>query len=91
MANYEITVHRADPIHDEEMPTGAIHIDKPQPCEGEPEHRFQTDAEAIADVLWNTLPGGTIDRLVAEMLRRHASLLRVRRTAPSDAEEVERD
>jgi hypothetical protein len=38
---------------------------------------YASDAEALADALWTSLPGGTIDRLTERMLFRGASLLRV--------------
>lgn len=39
---------------------------------------FQADACAIVDLLYETLPGGTIDQVLAELCQRKASLLRVR-------------
>jgi hypothetical protein len=36
---------------------------------------YRGDATAIADVLIETLPGGTVDALMAELLQRRASLL----------------
>ena len=38
---------------------------------------FKTDAKAIADLLCATLPGGTLDQLICELLTRKASLFRV--------------
>ena len=35
---------------------------------------FAEEASALADVLCKTLPGGTLDALTAELMRRHASL-----------------
>lgn len=38
---------------------------------------YAVQAHAIADTLLESLPGGTVDRLLAELLTRRASLLRV--------------
>jgi len=38
---------------------------------------FAQDAGAIAEVLWTTLPGGTIDALLCALLAQRASLLHV--------------
>lgn len=38
-------------------------------------HQF--DAEAVAEALWESLPGGTVDALLGVLLRRRASLLHV--------------
>lgn len=38
---------------------------------------MELDAAQIADLLWETLPGGTLDMLVAELMGRRASVLRV--------------
>ena len=39
---------------------------------------YQMQARSLADALFKTLPGGTIDALLCEMLSRKASLLNVR-------------
>ncbi len=38
---------------------------------------YAEQANALADALFNSLPGGTVDALLAEMLRRKASLFRI--------------
>lgn len=38
---------------------------------------YAAQAKELADVLLKSLPGGTIDQLLAELLERKASLLRV--------------
>lgn len=38
---------------------------------------MELDAAQLADVLWEALPGGTIDALLAELMGRRASVLRV--------------
>jgi hypothetical protein len=77
----EITVHKADATRDESVADAAIHIDKVMPPYLDPtEGRdlFASDAEQIAEVLFAHLPGGTQDELIAALLRRRASLFRVR-------------
>jgi hypothetical protein len=38
---------------------------------------YARDAGRLADALWDALPGGTIDRLIVELMERRASLFRV--------------
>ena len=38
---------------------------------------FQNDGKALADAMFEHLPGGTIDELLAEMMTRRASMFRV--------------
>ena len=38
---------------------------------------YTAEAKVLADALLKSLPGGTIDQLLAELLERKASLLRV--------------
>ena len=47
--------------------------DLPQPSQ----ETFRADAVALATALRQTLPGGTLDRLLVELLSAHASALRV--------------
>lgn len=35
---------------------------------------FKSEASSLANILFDTLPGGTIDHLLAEMMKRRASL-----------------
>lgn len=51
-----------------------IEIDDEIPASGV---AFEEQARTLASVLWETLPGGTIDALIAEMLKRRASKYRV--------------
>lgn len=51
------------------------------PEAGEAAHEL--DARALADALWRSLPGGTLDRLFAELARRYVSRLRVARPDPT--------
>lgn len=45
----------------------------------DPEDAMNIDARRITEALWEALPGGTLDRLCAELLRRQASRLHVAR------------
>lgn len=45
---------------------------------------FVRDGVAIAEALWNSLPGGTLDVLTGELLARRASVFRVRFAKPSE-------
>lgn len=38
---------------------------------------YHAEAVKLADALWDTLPGGTVDQLVVELLSRRTSLFRV--------------
>jgi len=38
---------------------------------------YQLEAERLGEAIWDTLPGGTLDRLIAYLLTRKASLLAV--------------
>jgi hypothetical protein len=44
--------------------------------------RHEVAGHMMAALLWETLPGGTIDQLVIALLERHASVLRVAHAAP---------
>lgn len=54
-----------------------IHIEMPDVEAHLSRATFASDAKAMAGALIATLPGGTVDALVAELLTRRASLLRV--------------
>lgn len=45
--------------------------------------RFASEGAALAEAIWASCPGGTIDALIAALLVRRASLLRV--TFPQEA------
>lgn len=78
-----VTVHAAQPIRDEPAPAGRIVIATTLPPFDGGDWRDRTvalyaaDAKAIVDVLLDTLPGGTVDQVLAELLLRKASLFRV--------------
>ncbi len=72
-----VRVCSAAPIADEDRPRARIEISGALPpgnLEKRAEH-FQHEAETIADVLVESLPGGTFDRLVAVLLQFKASRL----------------
>ncbi len=80
-----VHVHRAEPVGDAPpVEPVAIMIDLDQPPAPDnasyvaaARGRFVADAKAIADALYGHLPGGTLDALLAEMLVRRGSQLRV--------------
>lgn len=45
--------------------------------DGDSTSTFEDDATAIVDALWDTLPGGTVDQIVIELLQRSARVLKV--------------
>ncbi len=63
------------------IPGVMIEISSPFP-NGLPPHEARTlhrhEAKKLADALFNSLPGGTLDRLIVEMAHRKVSDLRVR-------------
>jgi hypothetical protein len=74
-------VYCASPIHnDDQVPVGTITIIEPMPHEETEEALKQTyayDASEILRVLRGTLPQGTLDHLLIQLLEDKASLLRV--------------
>lgn len=78
---HTISIHRAQPIQGVDRPQPVtIIIDAVFPSgSGNGEAIHTRDATTLTDALASSLPGGTWDRLVACMLERHASLLRVNR------------
>lgn len=78
-----IHVHRADATRTEPVPAVTIAVDLTQPAhDGDnyaaaAQSMFDCDAKLIADALHNTLPGGTLKALMAELLERQVCLLRV--------------
>ena len=73
-----VTIFRAD---EPDVTDLLIRIVDPLPMEktlDEQKKLYVYQAHSLANALWDTLPGGTLDQLVVELLTRHASLLRVR-------------
>lgn len=73
------TVHRAQGVGDKPAPPPRSIVIGAALPERDPNGRdlMQEDADLIADVLIGTLPGGTIDRLLAALLIRRGTMLRV--------------
>jgi hypothetical protein len=80
----EIHVYRAD---GEEAQPVVIRVEQPMPAiqydlpVGEftqrASARFASEGAALAEAIWSSCPGGTVDALIAALLTRRASLLRV--------------
>lgn len=72
-----VVVSRADPMlaSDLDLPGAVVEVT------GHIGDGFDADADArvIAEALWDSLPGATIDRLISALLRRRESQLRVSR------------
>jgi protein required for attachment to host cells len=88
----DMKLYIAAPVGDEIVPPLEITADEPFPELSAQDERSSSHAwtvkirnahercaEEIAERLWRSLPGGTWDRLVAKMVERHATLLRVKR------------
>lgn len=79
---HEIHIHRADAIRSVDGPVNpvVIHVDRDQATSGAvgAAAMFKADSKAIADALWESLPGGTLSELIAELLERRSCQFRVR-------------
>lgn len=80
-----IQIRAAEPTHHDGMkPRATIIIDQAHPdAERLDGVAMQAEAEILVDALLASLPGGTLDRVVAELLRRRASGLVVAHRAPA--------
>jgi len=63
-------------------PVPDLHIDATEPLPDDMKpiqyaQAFATDAQAIVDALWESLPGATLDIILTRMLYRRASTLHV--------------
>lgn len=88
-ASSAIIVHRAEPIADQVIPVTTIRIDPYSPkvkhgpgvsvadALAPLDRVYDADADAIAQALHKSLPGGTFDRLVLKLLEIKASHFRV--------------
>lgn len=74
-------VHKASPLRDAEVDEAQIvidlSIDDALDSDDRPRDLFVKDGETIAEALWNHLPGGTIDQVIANLLAKRASSFRV--------------
>jgi hypothetical protein len=67
-------------LRDLEIPTTTLQIEREIPNSNdlkEAEQIYQKEAETICEALYKSLPGGTFDHLVIEMLKRKVSLFKV--------------
>lgn len=80
---HPVQVHKASPLRlADKRESVSLEIHKHIPTDlGSKELTalYDADAQRIVDALWSTLPGGTIDRLIARLLMRAASQLQVSR------------
>jgi hypothetical protein len=76
-----ITVFKAQQTTEETIPDMTITATEELPQHtglAAPTIRFYEQARLIADALYDSLPGGTLDALLVEMLDRKRTLLRVK-------------
>lgn len=75
-----VAIHRAQPIGDSTPPPVTIVIDavikNPEKLQLS-RAQYLSDGVRLADALFASLPGGTMDALLVELLSRRASLLAV--------------
>lgn len=74
-----VPVHKRDALHrDDRVPDAEIAICQRLPTDLESlVETYAADGRQIADLLWDSLPGGTVDVLIIELMQRRASLMRV--------------
>lgn len=65
-----IRVNKAEPIGTQQTAGVEIHIDGTDPLDMD---TFMDDAQTLASALYNTLPGGTFDKLIGLLLAKKAS------------------
>jgi hypothetical protein len=73
-----IKICKAQGFRDKPVESTTIQFDQEAPRFDSLERQgklYDVEAQHLADVLCTTLPGGTLDRLMAELLQRRASLL----------------
>ena len=79
----EIRVHKAGPYHSKEIESLVIRIEETlldrhwSARVEQVTEDYIRDAKILADALLETLPGGTMDQLLCELLKRRASLFQV--------------
>jgi len=76
----QISITKAEPIGDQNIPTLVINIFDVPPQFDSPDDAarwYASQAQLLERRLHGTLPGGTYDRLLGLMLTRKASLLKV--------------
>ena len=76
----KISIHKAQPMGRQPILDKTIILSREMPDPDtlqEMADLYAEDAKKIADALENTLPGGTFDRLLVELLTKKASLFKV--------------
>lgn len=81
MADLRVRVHKAQSIlPDDDIPDLTLFVNKEIPereADKPSSYIAEVDAEKIVAALFRCLPGGTIDHMLTEMMRRRASQLHV--------------
>jgi hypothetical protein len=76
-----VNLYAAEGFRDDDSPLSvAIVIDRTVPGNRSTEQMralYASEGAALADALWSSLPGGTVDALMAALFARRASLFRV--------------
>lgn len=76
----EVDVFRAQGVVSQDAVSEVvIRIQHPMPDVPSERSRafFASEAAAIADAIWSSCPGGTVDALIVALMSRRASILRV--------------
>ncbi len=72
----KIEIFKAQGVGGEEIESAEIVLEHPMPSYDATEiamNTFDLQAERIANLLFDTLPGGTLDRLIGKLLMRKAT------------------
>lgn len=73
-----ITIHKASPIwRGAPIEPATIIIDLSIDDSGDSQIQSRIDGSILAETLWSHLPGATVDELIANLLLRRASQLRI--------------
>lgn len=77
-----VEIHRARPLPEKPAEPVEIRIVEPFPRDlpdcGAVDDCHRYNGQALAEALWVALPGGTLDHLLAELMRRRARSLTIR-------------
>lgn len=81
----EVHIYRADGVEEDGVHPVLIRIEREAPpiSYSDPEFarktnsRFASEGAALAEAIWSSCPGGTVDALIAALLARRASTFRV--------------
>lgn len=76
-----VEIYRAEGVlHEDQVEEVTINIRHPVPTKAtatEQKAMYLSEGAALAEAIWLGCPGGTIDALIAALLARRASMLRV--------------